>query len=45
MEELQKDVDRMKAEKENADKAIDEALKEAHKSVEQKPAEGKDATE
>lgn len=44
-DELQKDVDRMKAEKEDADKAIDEALKEAHKSVEQKPAEGKDATE
>ena len=39
-DELQKDVDRMKAEKEEADKAIDEALKEAHKS-----AEGKDATE
>lgn len=44
-DDLQKDVDRMKAEKEDADKAIDEALKEAHKSVEQKPAEGKDATE
>lgn len=39
-EELQKDVDRMKADKESADKAIDDALKEAHKS-----AEGKDATE
>lgn len=39
-DELQKDVDRMKADKEDADKAIDEALKEAHKS-----AEGKDATE
>lgn len=39
-DELQKDVDQMKAEKEDADKAIDEALKEARKS-----AEGKDATE
>lgn len=39
-DELQKDVDRMKADKEDADKAIDEALKEARKS-----AEGKDATE
>ena len=44
-DDLQKDVDQMKAEKEEADKAIDEALKEARKSVEQKPAEGKDATE
>lgn len=39
-DELQKDVDRMKADKEDADKTIDEALKEARKS-----AEGKDATE
>lgn len=39
-DELQKDVDRMKADKEDADKAIDEALREARKST-----EGKDATE